>query len=253
VATVSQLSAPYENHLLPVLPSGDGVCSVCHTFVVDGWTTCYQCNEATRNLPFTADAMAFAALAVKGEQLARELWVYKSETSLAAQHRPRLGLAAVLWRWLDNHESCLADAAGTDEFPIVTVVPSTSGRDDHPLERVVGKMVGATSDRYRALMQPTEGETGDRRFSSDRFEIVDSFPRGSSILMIDDTFTTGSHAQSATATLKEAGAGPVGVMSLGRHFNRRPTGDQYREAAEQYYQKARSTGWSWSQCCLCSE
>lgn len=76
--TVLDLSAPYANHLLPVLANGAGVCGVCHTSVAGSYPLCYQCRRARSALSVTADAVAFTALAVKTQQLARELWVYKN-------------------------------------------------------------------------------------------------------------------------------------------------------------------------------
>jgi orotate phosphoribosyltransferase len=43
---------------------------------------------------------------------------------------------------------------------------------------------------------------------------------GQSVLLIDDTWTTGANAQSAAAALKVAGAGPIGAVVIGRHLNR---------------------------------
>lgn len=250
MATVRELSAPYENHLVPVLGTSDGVCSVCHTFVIGGWERCYQCNEAIRDLPTTADASNFVALAVKGEQLARELWVYKSAAPEAARRPLRFGLAAVLWRWLEVHESCVADEAGVEDFPIVCTVPSTTGRSNHPLDDIVANLIDPTSRRYRNLLRSRPWTGGDRAFSEDRFEVVEHSD-GEPVLLIDDTYTTGSRVQSAAAALKEGGAGAVGVVCIGRHFNRRPQNDVYREAAEDYYRKAKRLGWSWDECSLC--
>ena len=70
--TVEQVTAPYENHLVPVLAKDRGVCEVCHTFMADFTRNCRKCSEAKREFPATADAVAFVALAVKGEQLTRE-------------------------------------------------------------------------------------------------------------------------------------------------------------------------------------
>jgi hypothetical protein len=43
--------------------------------------------------------------------------------------------------------------------------------------------------------------------------------RGESILLTDDTWTTGASVQSAAAALKTAGAGAVGALVIGRHVN----------------------------------
>lgn len=251
MATVAELSSPYENHLVRVLPAGAGVCRICHTTVLGDWDQCYQCNEARRRLPTTASAVAFVALSVKGDQLARELWLYKSDRAEHVRNRVRLGLASVVWRWLAGHEQCLANAAGVAHFPIVTTVPSTSGRSDHPLDDLVGQIVGATAKRFRPLLRAVDGDGGGRSFGVERFQIVGGVDRDLPVLLLDDTWTSGAHAQSAAAVLQAAGSGPVAIACIGRHFNRHPTQDDYRPAAEAYYRRARTIGWSWAECCLC--
>jgi hypothetical protein len=246
--TVRELSAPYANHLLPVLPAGPGVCSICHTSVVWDWERCYKCNEAIRSLPTTADAVSFVALAVKGEQLARELWVYKGER-IEARQRPQFGLSAVLWSWLVNHEDCLVAGVGVGSFDVVTTIPSTIGRLNHPLEGMIGEIVRPTAERYRALLRHRPDDAGDRHFGVDRFEAIE-VEDGASILLIDDTWTSGSRTQSAAAALKVAGAGPVGVLAIGRHFNRDPGETAYKDACATYYKRAKAMGWSWTSCCL---
>lgn len=248
--SVQDLSAPYENHLLPVLPAGPGVCRVCHTFVASDFECCYQCNEARRSLTSTVEAIDFVALAVKGEQLARELAVYKGTNHVAAS-RTRFTLSAVLWRWLVEHEDCVAEAADVVRFPVVTAIPSTGGRTTHPLDDMVGRAIKATADRYRPVLRVPPGSPGDRSFAEDRFEAEPPPGHEVPVLLVDDTFTSGAHVQSAAAALRAAGWGPIGVVCIGRHFNRRPPGDRYREAAEAYYQEARSRRWDWSRCCLC--
>lgn len=249
MATVGEISAPYANFLLPVLASGDEVCEVCHSTAGSGWSRCYQCNKAEQLLTSVADAVVPVALAVKGEQLAHELWTYKNSQRASARTPLQLRLAAVLWRWLDRHERCVARASGTTNFSVVTTVPGRAERSgDHPLHLIVGSIVGATTDRYeRLLAVATEVEQG-RSYGNSRFTVSRELV-GERVLLIDDTWTTGSHAQSAASALKSRGADVVGVVVIGRHFDRtRP--DPYREAAESYYRAARRQGWDWETCCV---
>jgi adenine/guanine phosphoribosyltransferase-like PRPP-binding protein len=45
---------------------------------------------------------------------------------------------------------------------------------------------------------------------------VDSLPRGSHVLLIDDTWTSGGHAQSAAMALHQAGAERVSLLVVAR-------------------------------------
>jgi hypothetical protein len=155
VATVFELSEPYRNYLVPVLAGGRGVCPVCWTAVDSSFSLCYPCNLARgafgrRRL---ADLVVPIALAVKREQLAHELWHYKYDADATVRSRLETRLAAVLWRFLGEHESHIAAAVDVAEFDIVTTVPGTRRRgDDHPLVRMVDSIVGQTRDRYERLL-----------------------------------------------------------------------------------------------------
>jgi len=117
MATVVDLSEPYRNHLIPVLPSAPGVCAVC-------WSAAH----------------------------------YKYDVDLGVRARLGNRLAAVLWRFLGQHEKHIADAVGVPEFEIVATVPGTREHEGgHPLERIVGTTVGPTKDRYEPLLALGQG------------------------------------------------------------------------------------------------
>jgi hypothetical protein len=159
VATVVELSEPYRNHLVPVLPPGLGVCAVCWTAVDPEFRLCFQCNAARNGFhQGLADVVVPIALAVKREQLAHELWHYKYDVDPSVRSRLTIRLGAVLWRFLGQHEKHIAEAVGTPEFSIVTTVPGTRQREDtHPLEDIVGAIVGQTRDRYEPLLALGQG------------------------------------------------------------------------------------------------
>lgn len=66
----------------------------------------------------------------------------------------QLQLAAVLWRFLRDHEPCLARRAKVERFSLVTTVPSGDQARDavHPLPHIIGALVGHTRDRYKRLL-----------------------------------------------------------------------------------------------------
>ena len=81
-----------------------------------------------------------------------------------------------------------------------------------------------TKNRYRSLLVANSNHPPDSRIPCvDSFHVSEPDLKGASILLIDDTFTTGSRGQSAAAALKQAGAGKVGLVCIGRHFNRTPS------------------------------
>lgn len=255
MATVEQVTAKYSNILLPILPTGEGVCAICKTAILPGWTLCYQCNTHRAVLDRPTRVVAPVALAVKGGQWAYELSAYKNSPSPSVRRQLAIRLSAVLWRWLDDHEECLEVAARVDEFSLVTSVPSTGGRRDHPLPRMLREFVEPVADRYVDLLKANLAyDLGSREPSDDRFAVPQQLHgklRGEPVLLIDDQWTSGGRMQSAVSALRAAGASRVAVVALGRHFDRRPAREDYREAAERYYQASKAQKWSWSTCCVC--
>ncbi|GAA1922376.1 hypothetical protein GCM10009716_33640 [Streptomyces sodiiphilus] len=172
MATVNELTDRYANVLVHPLPPGPGVCQVCRGTAKPGFSTCWQCKEAKEVLgPGTADAVIPVSLALKNEQYANELWRYKN-TMGAQQQYFRTGLAAVLWRFLGLHEGCAAARCHVSGFGIVTTVPSTRKREDHPLRTMVARTVGITRDRHRDLLTPTPGAASLGRAASVALRLV---------------------------------------------------------------------------------
>src|SRR5947209_20399764 len=102
---------------------GPGVCAICFN-LTDGYRYCYACTHGERWL----DAVAPISYSVGFGQLHHVLRSYKR---LEGDVGRRLGLdlAALLWRFLALHERCVARAARTPAFDLVTCVPS--GDRDH--------------------------------------------------------------------------------------------------------------------------
>jgi predicted amidophosphoribosyltransferase len=248
VPSVFELSEPYRNHLISVLPRGPGVCAVCWTAIEPAYDVCFPCYTARRafRAQDLADVVVPIALAVKREQLAHELWHYKYDTDATARARLEVQLAAVLWRFLGLHEAHVAQVVGVSQFDIVTTVPGTKERDDeHPLARLVGRVIGQTRARYEQLLElGPSGTSESRAVLADRYRPTRTLTGRPSALLIDDTWTTGGRVQSAVLALRDAGVASVGVVVIGRHF------DRTFGSCEIYYQRARRLTFTWERCCL---
>ncbi len=212
--TVAELTELYTNFMLSPRPGPD-VCKTCFNFT-RGYERCYACAHGEQWL----DVVAPISYSVAHEQLHHALARYKRLTGEVAR-RLSVELAAVLWRFLDGHERCVATAAGVNTFELVTTVPSGDAERDeqHPLRSIVGEIVGPTRARHARLLRRSSAEVTAREFDPARFEPVAELS-DASVLLIDDTWTTGANAQSAAATLKRAGADKVAAVVLGRHLNR---------------------------------
>jgi len=212
--TVAELTELYGNFMLGPRP-GAGVCEVCFTFT-EGHDRCFVCAQQNSSL----DAVAPISYSIAGGQLHHALAGYKRLGGEMAR-RLQVEIAAVLWRFLAAHEACVARAAGTTGFDLITTVPSSSRERDehHPLRRIAGELARPTRDRYDRLLIRSSAAVQERTFDVRKYDVARPLD-GQAVLLIDDTWTTGSGAQSAAAALREAGAGPVGAVVIGRHVKR---------------------------------
>ncbi len=238
--SVGELSALYENVMLGPR-RGPDVCRTCFNFT-RGYDRCYACAHGEEWL----DAVAPISYSVAHEQLHHALAGYKRLQGEIARQLG-VGLAAVLWRFLGAHEICVARAAGTDAFALVTTVPSGERERDerHPLRWIVGEVVAPTRTRHERLLGRSRTAVRAREFSADKYAATRALD-GESILLIDDTWTTGANAQSAAAALKAAGSGPVGAVVIGRHLNR-----EWHENDRRI--RGISRPFDWDRCVLCGE
>lgn len=105
-----------------------------------------------------------------------------------------------------------------ETFDVVAVVPSktTHNDDSRPgLRTIVGTVVEHTASRFERLLRPTDTETVGRYFDPGRY-VTSRDLAGASVLLIDDTWVSGSSAQSAAAALRRAGATHVACVVIGR-------------------------------------
>ncbi len=153
------------------------------------------------------------AFAVKGGPYAGRLWQYKSaRLTEAAAESPTTILRAMLLVFLRDHGPCLWRAAGTAAPTHLAVVPTARGRPGtHPLRVLAAGFLA----RPWATLAARPGGEQVRDLDPERFRAAPA--PGARVLLIDDTWTTGSSAQSAAMALRAAGARSVVTVVLGRH------------------------------------
>jgi predicted amidophosphoribosyltransferase len=209
---VKEASEAYERAMRNVAPIGPGICSICRTFINPEYERCYPCVDQPDNL----SAVVPITYSENLGQVHTALRNYKDGPSPAIRRHAAIRLAAILWRFLAEHEPCVARAAGGAEFDLVTIVPSSDPeRDQDSAFRQLTGWIEPIRSRLQQLLEPT-GEVEGRDFDPNRFKPTKKLS-GESVLLLDDTWTTGGHARSASQALLEAGASGVAAVVVGRH------------------------------------
>jgi hypothetical protein len=211
--TVDEAAATYQSAMRNVPAPLAGIWATCRTFIEPGYSQCYQCatgpGELDTVVPITySEALGQVHGALRGY---KDGWPAERNYAM-----PRL--AAVLWRFLEVHEPCVARAAGTDGFDVVTAVPSSApDRDEaRPNLRTIVGWCRPVVDRYERVLLATGDVPDGRAYDSRRYAASRDLS-GARVLLIDDTWTAGGHAQSAATALRQAGATTVGLVVIGRH------------------------------------
>jgi len=149
---------------------------------------------------------------------------YKEAPLSEARHRFAGIVDALCNAFLRHHAACLAAVLhGPVDFALP--VPSTSRRGRTPLDLVPGlpahveEAVGPPGTWSPGLLRHAGGPIGHMRPNASAFA-VPSRARpalaGARVLLLDDTYVSGSRAQSAAAALRLAGAGATLIVPLGR-------------------------------------
>jgi hypothetical protein len=138
----------------------------------------------------------------------------------------------------------VVETAGFD-FDTITVVPSTRSRaGPHPLEEAIGLLPSQASSWVRLLEPGAEPIDEHRRANGHAFEPL-VVANGRSVLLIDDTFTTGARVQSAASALARVGARIVATVVAGRVI--RP---DFSDESAALWEHARAQDFSFDSCCL---
>jgi len=211
--SIVELSDTLAGALRNMAAPRPGVCPICWTFHDPAFAQCVSCVGSSQ-----LDVVVPISYAPRGDQLAVALRGYKDEHLYPTRYHHAMRLAAILWRFLMAHEDHVARASGVGSFDVVAVVPSKTTPKDEArpgLRTIVGTVVEHTAPRFERLLRPTDSELVGRYFDPDRYATARQLD-GESVLLIDDTWVSGSSAQSAAAALRNAGAARVGCVVIGR-------------------------------------
>lgn len=182
-------------------------CATCVT-PVDGFDRCFTCNSH-RTHSGLGDAVAFLTYAVAGKESGYVMRGYKARPPVA-EHRMMVGLLLILA--LHEHTQCIATLLRhpVSHWAIVPSLPTRSA--EHPLRSLVRGHAQGTEIMLGAAAQCERPRDVDPA----HYSCPEALPARSHVMVIDDTWTSGGHAQSAALALRKAGAAKVSVLVVAR-------------------------------------
>jgi predicted amidophosphoribosyltransferase len=123
-------------------------------------------------------------------------------------------LAAVAFR----HHACVDSLAGMPPRNWATVPSLRRVGTEHAFRTILLQLLGQQSEiRVAAAQSARRANDSQRReVNPDFYDVITPVPRGSHVLVIDDTWVSGGHAQSVAMALKKAGAQQVSVLAVAR-------------------------------------
>lgn len=182
-------------------------CAACTT-PVDGYLRCIPCSRQ-HSTPGLADAAGFLTYAVAGQQSGYVMRGYKAPKPLE-EHRTIVAL--LLLAALSRHAPCPGRLAGVAMTHWATVPSLPAKPAEHPFHAIVSKIAPWPEIPLTAAA----GAPQPRAVNPQHFHARGRLPPGAHVLLLDDTWATGGHAQSAVLGLRAAGAAHVSLLVVAR-------------------------------------
>jgi predicted amidophosphoribosyltransferase len=183
-------------------------CIVCAT-PVGGYARCFTCS-ARRASGELADFTAFLTYAVAGQQSGYVMHGYKARPRPVKEHTTVVALMTLLA--LSIHEKCPAALVGAPVTHWATVPSLPAKPGEHPMHQMVSKVAPG----HEVTLAAAASCQNPRDVNRDHFSVTSQPLPGSHVLLIDDTWAKGGHAQSAVLSLRKAGAAHVSVLVVAR-------------------------------------
>ncbi|WP_370945920.1 hypothetical protein AB5J62_43655 [Amycolatopsis sp. cg5] len=150
--------------------------------------------------------------AIENSQSHHVMRNYKGEINV---DELRSRVAMLYFLGISLHTACASKLSRT---PIThwTTVPSLPAKPgEHPLHAILTPFMRPLIEVPLLAARQT---AAPRRFSADHFRAMTSVPHGSHVLVIDDTWVRGGHAQSAAHSVRQAGASTVSILNGARYL-----------------------------------
>jgi len=209
---IRQLVIDHAGGYLRNVVWGPATCSYCAGIPGnEGFSTCYRCDGYIARAGHLSDRRGFITYALAGAQSGANMYRYKDEVPPPAATRMMTLLLAAT---LTKHLAC---AAHPSHGPVTawTTVPSLSGRSHHPLAGLAAPFLQTLP--WIALRAAADARNV-RELRLENYVVTDegASVSGQHVLLLDDTWVTGSNPESAAGALKRDGAAAVTSLVVAR-------------------------------------
>jgi hypothetical protein len=224
------------NGLYSVIREPGVTCPVCATPPNPGYPLCRSCQDHVNSGLPLADRVGSLVYAIKPDtQLYKIVHDYKSP--MYANTRLPTIMSALLALGMRSHFECAARLSGQTTHGW-TVVPSTRGRTT--LRDLV---IGIGGSLRTEVPVQFIGTPGERALRPESWAVRPSVVFPQHVVVADDSWVSGRHAQSVAAALKAHGVHQVSIFTAARVLER-----SYGPNQEFIDTRLRSEGFDWRRC-----
>lgn len=184
-------------------------CARCYGNV-DGWSTCFPCGKIYGGKG--VDQLAFLTYAWHPAQSGTVMRSYKASPPAPTAVQT---VSTMLAYGVVAHQACFA-VPGHGGFTSWATVPSLPAKAGvHQLQAIASQFLGTLPMVDLKAANPLVGLPRD--FVPGNFTV--NGPVSDHVLLLDDTWASGGHIESAAAALKAAGASYVSALVVARWLN----------------------------------
>jgi len=191
-------------------------CSVCTT-PVSGYVRCLPCSKhLAAHGPDLADAVAPLTYAV-GDGNHQAAYMMRGYKATRPVNEHVIVVSMLTWLGIGLHSGCAGTLLG---LPVThwTTVPSLPPKPgEHPFRRIVAASPPTT---FEVLLSAAAEADDPREATHSHFTVPRALPPRAHVLILDDTWAKGGHAQSAALAVRNAGAEKVSIMVAARWIKR---------------------------------
>jgi len=199
------------NYLWNTIREPGLTCPVCSAPIGAGYPLCVSCSRHAASPHARADRVASLIYAVKPDTQAYKLVRnYKADAPGPSLLDTMSALLAIA---LLGHGACDAKLAGTSDIGWA-VVPSTQNRvRAQPLRTL---LLDLAKPGYEISLTPTAAVSEPRSLRPENFAVTAGQRAPDHVLVIDDSWVSGGHAQSVASALKSSGVADVSIFTVAR-------------------------------------